>query len=79
MAQHTHDFFEDEARKGNGAFAIAFAIMELAQQQKQLVRSLDRLGAGTDTSPGAVEMIAKELKDGAERIAEAISEFSPQG
>ncbi|MBB3347357.1 hypothetical protein [Sphingomonas sp. BK069] len=74
MAQHIQDFCEDEARKGNGHFAIAYALLELASQQQDLVRSLDRLGAGTNSAPGAVELIAKELKDGAERIAEALGD-----
>lgn len=74
MAQHISDFCEDKAREGDGSFAIAFALLEVAAQQKAVARSLERLGMGSDRSQGAVELLAKELRDGLHHISEALND-----
>jgi hypothetical protein len=39
-----HDFFEDKARAGDAGFAIAYALLELAEQQRRSADALDRMG-----------------------------------
>lgn len=41
---HIMDLCEDKARKGDGAFAIAFAVLELAEAQRQTARAVHKLG-----------------------------------
>jgi hypothetical protein len=66
---HIQDLFEDRARKGDGAFAIAFALMELAQAQKATAGALDALGFnGGSSAPGTTEKLAMELA----RVADAL-------
>jgi hypothetical protein len=70
--KNIRDYFEDRARSGDGAFAVAFALMELAEAQKSSARALDQIGFndGRNSSgpPGTTEKIAMELA----RIAEAM-------
>jgi hypothetical protein len=74
LAQHIQDFCEGKARAGDGAFGIAFALLELARAQKATAVALDRLGtADAATSMGAIEMLSLEIKNGAEAIAAAFS------
>lgn len=64
---------EEKARKGDGAFAVAFALLELAGEQKKTARALDNLGFNDERptgAPGTTEAIAIELK----RIADALHE-----
>jgi hypothetical protein len=52
------------------AVAISESILRLAA-------SLNRLGTGNaDTQMGAMELLAKEVKDGTERIADSIDGLS---
>lgn len=77
MAQHIQDFCEDKAREGNGSFAIAYAILELARASSATARALERLGtAGADTNMGAIELLSNELRDGAQLLADAIEAMS---
>lgn len=61
------DYFEEHARH-DGQYAIAFAVLELARQQRRLVEAVDAIGmnvhkANTASSvPGALEAIVMELK-----------------
>lgn len=68
---HIHDFIEDKAKSGDAGFAIAYAILQLGQEQHRLARVVDALGANV-LSPtagmGTTEFIGKQL----EAIAEAI-------
>ena len=42
-----------------------------------VARALDRLGTGNaSTDMGAIELLAKEVKDGTERIADAINNLA---
>ena len=72
--QSTKVFFEDEALDGNGLFAIAFALMELAQAQKATARALRDLGFADAATPfGAIEAFGMVVKEGTEAIANALS------
>jgi hypothetical protein len=78
MTQHIQDFCEDRARKGEGAFAVAFALLELARAQDRTATALKNLGNGDAATPmGAIEALGAVLKDGAEQIADAISGLRP--
>jgi hypothetical protein len=68
---HIADLFEDRAREGDGRFAVAFAILQLADQQKSIALALDRLGVNSavpQAGPGAFEFIGMEFS----RIADAL-------
>lgn len=75
---HIQDQFEDLARKGDGAFAIAYALLELANQQRRTAVGIERLGLGDAATPmGAIELLSKGLNDSGERIADAIRSLAP--
>ena len=62
------DFCEDKAKKGEGQFAIAHAIYQLANAQKKLASEVQMLGAGTLHERGAVYEVAASLKDVAQSL-----------
>ncbi|MDB5562938.1 MAG: hypothetical protein JWN11_2356 [Hyphomicrobiales bacterium] len=63
--------FLSKAEKGEGAFAIAFALLELAEAQQDTATAIGRLGNGSASTPfGAIENLAMQV----EKIASAISE-----
>jgi hypothetical protein len=72
--KNIHDYFEDKARSGDGAFAVAFALLELAEAQKNAARALDQIGFNdgrhSNGPPGTTEKIAMELA----RVADALAE-----
>jgi hypothetical protein len=72
MVKNTYDYFEEKARAGDGAFAVAFALLELANAQKKAATALDQIGFNDGRNPGGppgtTEKIAMELA----RIAEAL-------
>ncbi|WP_157216069.1 hypothetical protein [Flavisphingomonas formosensis] len=59
--QHIQDLFEDRARKGDGQFAVAFALLELARGQERVAKALRSIAAG-GSQPGGLEAVALELK-----------------
>ncbi|WP_441277700.1 hypothetical protein AB7783_11725 [Tardiphaga sp. 172_B4_N1_3] len=68
---HIEDYFEERARAGDGAFAIAYALIELKNAQMQTARALNKLGVADASTPfGAIEHLAKEVKDAGQAIAE---------
>lgn len=70
--QHIEDYFEERARSGDGAFAIAYALIELKNAQMQTARALNKLGVGdASTHFGALENLAMELKGAANAVSEA--------
>jgi hypothetical protein len=78
MPQHIHDFFEEKARAGDGQYAVAFAILELAEQQKATAKALDSMGMNNMVPagvPGALEMIGMQMKD----IAAALGQIAVSG
>ena len=67
------DLFEEKARAGDGAFAIAWALMDLADAQEATAGALQRLGnGGASTHHGAIEGLAMQ----ATKIAEAVNNLS---
>jgi hypothetical protein len=75
---HIQDYFEDKARTGDPSFAIAYALMELAEAQRDTAKALDRMGLNYGSSagpPGALEKLAMEtgsLVGAMDRIASAL-------
>lgn len=77
--QHIEDLFEDRARKGDGSFAVAYALMQLAAAQKSTAYQLERLGLGGAASPfGAIEHLAMTLDAGMGLIASALDGLGPR-
>jgi len=71
--QHIEDLFEDKARKGDGSFAIAFALMQIARHQKSLAYQVQSLGLGNAASPmGATEFLATSVRDVGDAISSAL-------
>ena len=71
--KNLRDLFEEKARKGDGAYAIACALMDLSDSQVATAKALNRLGLGNaSTHMGAIELLASELKSAAQTIAESI-------
>jgi hypothetical protein len=69
--QHIMDLCEEKARAGDGAFAIALALLELAEAQNATATALDRLGLNYSNPggpPGAVEKVAMELGRAADSL-----------
>ena len=63
---------EEKARAGDGGFAIALALLELAEAQKATATALDRLGLNYSNPggpPGAVEKVAMELARAVDNLA----------
>ena len=66
---HLHDVIEDRART-DGSYAVAYALLKLAEAQTRTARSLERMGMNDASGPmGAIEMVSYELK----RIADHLS------
>lgn len=73
MPKHITDIFEDKARAGDGSFAIAFALMEIAREQKRVGYALERLGLGDAATPmGALEALSVNLGESVDWVASAI-------
>ena len=73
--QHIEDLFEDRARKGDGQFAIAFALMQSAREQKNLAYQLGRLGLADAATPmGAIEILSKTIDDASKAIVASIED-----
>ena len=73
--QRIHDFFEQRARAGDGAFAIAYALLNLTDAQIATARALNKLGVSDASTPfGAMENLAMELKRAGESVSGAVSE-----
>lgn len=72
-------FFADAAtqnrsEKASGYYAIAYALMALAEAQDATATALKYLGAGdAATSMGAVEYLATQLRNGCRDIAESVT------
>jgi hypothetical protein len=63
------NLFEKEARAGDGAFAVAWALMDLADAQGHTAGAIQRLGNGNaSTHFGAIENLAMQV----EKIADAV-------
>lgn len=65
------DVFEERARKGDGAFAIAFALMDLSDSQEATAKALQRLGLGNaSTDFGAIEALGMQIEKAANILGE---------
>lgn len=68
--KHIKDLFEDKARAGDGSFAIAYAVLDLADAQVATARALNKLGLGDASTPfGALEALGMQIEKAAEIIA----------
>ena len=67
-----HDFFERKAREGDAGFAIAYALLELTQQQYKTNQQLERIGLGDAAAGGhgALELIGMSL----EKVAASVND-----
>ena len=75
MEDHIRDVFEEKARKGEGQFAIAFALLELADAQSACARELNRLGFnGAATEFGAMEALTMGIEKAGEMIADSVAQ-----
>ncbi|AHE55880.1 hypothetical protein [Sphingomonas sanxanigenens] len=73
--QHIENVCEDRARKGDGSFAIAFAILQLARAQERTATALNRLGFnGAIEKMGGLEAVAHEMRKAGEAIADALQD-----
>lgn len=71
--KNLRDLFEEKARKGDGAYAIAYALMDLSDSQEATAKALNRLGLGdASTRMGAIELLASEVKSASQSIAESL-------
>lgn len=67
-------FCAEKARKGDGAFAVAYALLELADSQAATCRAIQRLGTGdAATSFGAIEALGIQVEKAAKVIADAVT------
>lgn len=62
MPKPIEDLFEEKARAGDGNFAIAFALLKLAEEQAYIGKKLGNLGFdGPGGDKGALEYIGNRL------------------
>lgn len=67
------ELFEDKARAGDGAYAIAWALLDLSDSQEATAKALQRLGNGdASTHYGAIEGLAMKIEQAAEIIGSQI-------
>lgn len=75
MAKPFEDFCEDKAREGDGAFAVAFAILRLNREIGRSAKALEQLGIGDAISEmGAVEGLGIKIVEAAEIISARIQD-----
>jgi hypothetical protein len=68
------EIFAKKAKAGDGAFAIAYAILDLSDSQEATSKALQRLGNGNaSTDVGAIEGLSMQIVKAAENIAESIT------
>jgi hypothetical protein len=60
MTKHLLEEFEDRARKGDGQFAIAYALLRMAENHEKLRNDLC---FGGNSYPGVLEKIGIELAE----------------
>jgi hypothetical protein len=66
----TREFFEKKALAGDGAFAIAYAILDLSDSQEATAKALFKLGNGNaSTDLGAIENLSMTLERVVENLA----------
>lgn len=74
------NLFEERAGGGEGLFAIAFALLELASAQESVAIHLKYLGNGdAATTMGAIEAFGKHIGEKLDDLTTAIAEASKDG
>ena len=74
--------FEKKAKEGDGAFAIAWALMDLSDAQEATARQLRMLGNGdsidprSTLQPGAIENLGKQVAEAATKVAGALEDIA---
>lgn len=63
-------FFEEKALSGDGQFAIAFAVLKLAREHRQLQENLTFGDGSGNRTPGVMEKLAMEVGDIAQLFRE---------
>ena len=77
MAEHIQDFCEDKARAGDGTFAVAFALLELARAQDRTATAIKNLGLADASTPyGAIEALIMQMRETGGTLAAALLERS---
>lgn len=67
------EVIEKKARSGDGAYAIAYALLDLSDSQEATAKALGRLGNGNaSTDFGAIESLSMQLTRAAEILGEKI-------
>jgi hypothetical protein len=65
------DLFEAKARKGDGLFAIAFALLRLADAQRAIATHIKYLGTGdAATTMGAIEFLGAHIGEKLDALRE---------
>lgn len=72
MAKHLLDEFEDKARAGDGQFAIAYALLRMAETHEKLRGDLC-FGQTATSPPGVLEKIGIEMAE----LASAVKNLEP--
>jgi len=77
MPQHIEDLCEERARKGDGAFAVAYALLRLADAQDRTARQIEWLGTGSTVFPdGAIGSLVLQMARTGDQIAEALTRLA---
>lgn len=71
---HIQDKFEELALKGDGQFAIAYALLALADAQKASAKALANIGLSDGDTPGALEFIGMTLHDTLPDLVRALTQ-----
>jgi hypothetical protein len=70
------DFCEEKARKGEGLFAVAYALLEIADLQKSIAVHVKYLGNGdAATTMGAIEAFGMHLGEKLDSLTGAIQDL----
>jgi len=71
--QQIEELFEEKASAGDGAFAIAYALIQLTAAQKSVAYQLECLGlGGAASNMGAIEFFACTIGRGLEGLTDAV-------
>ena len=77
MSQSFEEYCEAQAKQGDGSFAIAFAVLQLAKQQECVVRALSNIGIGQDLhSPGALVHLGSKVTEAAQIIGGRLAQIA---
>jgi hypothetical protein len=71
---HIQDICEDKARNGDGLFAIAYALLEIADAQNSMSVHLKNLGNADASTPfGAIEGLAMHIGEKLDAFATTLA------